>query len=342
MQDAEKPNERIPAWRVQQTTPAHQLKQRSPLARLGKATVDAISTAIEAALLLGVSHLPENWCYALAPHLGSALRAGVRGQTLANLQLFLGESSRTAVQWDALWALHKRHIGITTIESLKLGTTSKERIRAQVSVEGEEHLAGALKAGRGAMLFISHLGNIGAVAAALGTRGYDISITGNAMPRPYIEKRVSQIHQYLGAHRLLIGEQLPFKAARVFRRNGVFASFIDYTVVEQLNHWLPFGSAELNTNIGPALIAQRSGVPILYVSCRPLPKVGHCLSIHPPFEYNLTGERTTDAIAVTQVAISRLAQEILERPEQWWPWDWAELRPRPATRLDTAPTALGA
>ncbi|MDB6109606.1 MAG: Lipid biosynthesis acyltransferase [Pedosphaera sp.] len=334
MQDAERPTNLIHAWHLERTTPASRLKKRPRLERLGKASLDAMATAVEAAFFFGLGHIPENLSYAVAPSVGAAQRAGAGRRSIANMQLFLGPDGREPEDWQSLWAQHKRHVGITAIESIHFGSMSRDRLLAQVALEGEEHLANALKIGRGVMLFINHLGNIGAIPAALGPRGYDISITGNAMPRPYLEKKVNELYQHGGVKRVLIGEQLPFKAARVFRRNGVFAAFIDYTVVGRLNHWLPFGRAELNTNIGPALMAQRSRAPILYASCRRLPGFGHCLTLHPPLGCPLTGDRTLDALAATQMAITRLAQEILERPDQWWPWDCAQLRPRPAQRTD--------
>lgn len=330
MPEVERPSNLMHAWHLERTSHPSRLSKRSVLERVWKSSLDALATAMEAAFLSGLKCIPEKQSYAAAPCVGLAQRTGTRQQSVANMQVVLGKESRTSTQWQALWAKHKQHIGITAIESVHFGAMSQEQLLARVSVEGEEHLLAALKRGRGAMLFINHLGNLGSIPAALGPRGYDISITGNAMPRPYLEKKITELYQHGGAKRVLVGERLPFLAARIFRRNGVFAAFFDYTVVGRLNHWLPFGCGELMTNIGPALLAQRNRAPVLYVSCRRLPGYRHCLTIHPPFLNPSTGDRTSDALAVTQMALDRLAEQLRERPEQWWPWDCAQVRPRQA------------
>jgi lauroyl/myristoyl acyltransferase len=328
MREVEPPSKLTYAWHLERTLHPSRLRKRSVLERLWKSSLDGVATAMEAAFLAGLRCIPENRSYAVAPYVGLAQRTGTRLQSLANMQTVLGRESRTAIQWQDLWTKHKLHVGITAIESIHFGTMTREQLLARVSVEGEEHLLAALRGGKGAMLFINHLGNLGSIPAALGPRGYDVSITGNAMPRPYLEKKITELYEHGGVKRVLVGERLPFKAARTFRRNGVFAAFFDFTVVGRLNHWLPFGCGELNTNIGPALLAQRNQAPVLYGSCRRLPDFRHCLTIHPPLLNPATGDRTSDALAVTQQALNRLAEELRERPEQWWPWDYAQIRPR--------------
>jgi KDO2-lipid IV(A) lauroyltransferase len=327
MRQVEPPSKLTFAWHLERTLHPSRLRKRSVLERLWQSSLDGVAAAMETAFLFGLRSIPESRSYAVAPYVGLAQRTGTRLQSLANMQTVLGRESRTATQWQELWEKHKLHVGITAIESIHFGTMNREQLLARVTVQGEEHLRAALQRGKGVMLFINHLGNLGSIPAALGPRGYDVSITGNAMPRPSLEKKITALYAHGGVKRVLVGEHLPFKAARTFRRNGVFAAFFDFTVVGRLNHWLPFGCGELNTNIGPALLAQRNQAPVLYGSCRRLPGFRHCLTIHPPLPSPCTGDRTSDALAVTQQALNRLAGELAERPEEWWPWDYAQIRP---------------
>lgn len=242
------------------------------------------------------------------------------------MQMVLGSSDRNQKEWRHLWQQHKNHVGTTAIESIQFGGMDREELLDRVELAGESHLQEALKLGQGVMLFINHLGNVGCIPAALGPKGYDISITGNAMPRPYLERKVTELYHHGGVKRILVGEQLPFKAARVFKRNGIFAAFIDYTVVEKLNYWLPFGKAELNTNIGPAILALRNKATVLHAVCQRLPNRRHRLTIHVPVPCPTTGNLMSDALALTKQEIGFLARELQGRPEQWWPWDCAQLR----------------
>ncbi|MDB6123050.1 MAG: Lipid biosynthesis acyltransferase [Pedosphaera sp.] len=333
MQQAERQPKLIHAWHLERIG---QLKRPLPV-RILQSVLDAVATAMEAAFFHGLRCLPKQQAFILSNFVGAAQRVGARKRSITNLQMVLGKETRTQKQWNALWREHLSHVGTTAIESIHFGTMTHEYLLKHVTLEGEEHLRSALKLGKGVMLFINHLGNVGCIPAALGPRSYDISITGNVMPRPYLEKKVNELYQHGGVKRILVGEQLPLKAARAFHRNGIFASFIDYTVVEKLNHWLPFGEAELNTNIGPAILALRNSTSILYATCRRLPGRRHCLTIHPPSSFTPTGNQLSDALVVTQTAIDFLAQELRQRPEQWWPWDCAQIRPKQKKQATLSP-----
>jgi lauroyl/myristoyl acyltransferase len=336
MHPAERQPKLIHAWHLERIG---QIKRPLP-ARMLHSMIDGVTTAMEAAFFNGLRGLPKQQSFILSHLVGGAQRIGARQRTIQNLQMVLGSGSRSREQWQELWTGHCRHVGTTAIESIHFGTMTNDYLLQHVVLEGEDYLRAALKLGKGVMLFINHLGNVGCIPAALGPRGYDISITGNVMPRPYLEKKVNELYQHGGVKRILIGEQLPFKAARAFRRNGIFAAFIDYTVVEKLNHWLPFGEGELNTNIGPAILALRNNATILYATCRRLPGRRHCLTIHPSPSIIPTGNHTADALMVTRTAITFLEKELRQRPEQWWPWDCAQIRPQqtqPDGRLEKQP-----
>jgi lauroyl/myristoyl acyltransferase len=316
----------IPAWhRERITNPSTPIKRTWPQ-RISRAAVNGAGTVCGAFFLLCLKVLPKH--QVLAPLIGLVLRIGVRKQTMANMRLMLGNEGSTGTQWRKLWTDQKRHVGATVIESIQFGEWSHEQLLRQVTIEGEEHLRAALAGGKGVMLFISHLGSMGCIPAALGPRGYDLTITGNAMPIPYLERKVNQLYAHGGVKRVLVGEQLPFKAARTFHRNGIFAAFMDFTVVDKHNHWLPFGNGELKTNIGPALMALRHGAPILCASCHRLPGHQHRLTIHPPLSLPMTRDKVSDALAVTREAMKLLAEDVRQRPEQWWPWDYAQMRPQ--------------
>ncbi|EEF61025.1 lysophospholipid acyltransferase family protein [Pedosphaera parvula] len=305
-------------------------KTKPPLPRrLLRSCMDGLATALDASFFNGLNCLPHKHAFSLSMAAGVAQRLGAASRSMTNMRFVLGMEGRSTHDWKRLWAEHQRHVGTTAIESIHFGSMDREELLDRVRLEGEDHLRAALNQGRGVMLFLNHVGNVGCIPAALGPRGYDLSITGNAMPRPYLEKKVTKLYEHGGVKRILVGEQLPFKAARIFKRNGIFATFMDYTVVEKLNYWLPFGNAELNTNIGPAILALRNNATILYATCRRLPHRGHCLTIHRPDAFAPTGDTIPDALTVTTSTIDFIARELQLRPEQWWPWDCAQLRPKP-------------
>lgn len=326
----------IPDWHRERIGhPAARSTRRS--ARLGRSLVDSLTSGLEATLFWGATRLPHDWACSAAPGIGLLQRAGSKTRGVARMQTVLGADAHGAAGWSRLWHRHLRHVGLTAIEGLRFGMMNRSELVERVSLAGEEHLRAALERGRGAMLFLTHLGSLGVIPAALGPRGYDISITGNAMPRPSLERKVRELYAHGGVERILVGDRLPSRAAHVFRRNGVVASYFDYTVVERLNCWLPFGRAELMTNLGPALIALRNRAPLLYAECRRLAEGRFELRVSPLRAAAGAGDALADARSVTQAAIVRLAEGIEERPEEWWPWDCTQVRPRQSGTASSLP-----
>lgn len=272
-----------------------------------------------------------------APRLGALLRGDKRSVILTRLAAVLGAERLPQVDEDAFWAAHLRYVGLTVIESFRVGALSRAQLREHFELEGEAYLRRALEGGRGILLLLPHLGHIGAATIALGARGYDVTVAGNGMditigddaiPLLYLERRVVRLFAHGGVRRLTLARRLPFHGAEIFKRNAVLALFVDFTVTQRHNERFRFGAAELAGNIGPAVLGLRNKPAVLYASARPIPgSPGRHLVSLQPVAFVPTGHIRVDAHALTQVAVDLAATDLLERPEQWWSWDWARVEP---------------
>ena len=195
-------------------------------------------------------------------------------------------------------------------------------------------LQAALKSGRGVMLFINHLGNMACIVGGLAIRGYDVTLAGNRIWIPFIERKLERIHKRVGAKRVHLGGQLASTASRVFRRNGIFATFIDFSVTLKHNAWLEFGHAEMSVSLAPAILAIRNNVDVICASCIRMGGNSHRVIIHPPLTAPKSGELLTDAGALMQDAMRLLHADMLRQPEQWWSWDKVHLRLRQRILVD--------
>ena len=267
-----------------------------------------------------VRQLGEERSRKLAPFVGKVLRMGARERTLSNMKTILRYDGLPERKWDALWKEHVRHLGLSIIESLHLFWSSNAQLLAQTELNGEEHLRAALKAGHGAVLLINHCGTLIAAAAALGLRGYEVVFAGNGMPVEYVERLAQEFFRRVGTKRVLLGNQLPFKAGELLQRNGIFAGFSDFTVVKKHNVYVKMGSGEKLVNIGPELIAVRNHASVLYLSNKRLPNNHHHLTIHPALEFCSSGDPLQEAQELAQKATNLLMNDLRRNPEQWWQW----------------------
>lgn len=292
-----------------------------------------LSQPLAGLLLLFSRLVPEPVAPILAWPVCRFSRLGKKQITLSRARLLLGADSAPALRPGQFWRDHLMHLSRNIAEPVYFFHLPDDKLVARVSLEGAEHLKQALASGRGAVLFLNHLGNPGAIVAGLGLRGYDLTIAGNPMiatvgnesiALDYLERIVQRMFARGHVRRALLGDRLPQRVAETLSRNGLFAMFIDFPVGRKHNQSVAFGAARMNVNLGPAILALRHRVPVLPVTCiRAGPKL-HRLVVHPPLEIP-AGSINTAAAQLLQSALARLLPDLREHPEQWWPWDWAPI-----------------
>jgi len=279
--------------------------------------------------------VPEKVALRFSGVIGRLIRAGMKTRILERVGWVLGPAMHEE-RSGAFWREHVRHLGGCVLEPIYFFWMPDAELRQRVSVEGEEHLRAALAAGRGAVLFLNHLGNPGAIVAGLGLRGHDLTIAGNRIVATIageevaldsVEEIVQRMFRRGGVQRALLGERLPQRMAATLGRNGLFAMFVDFPVVQKHNHSVAFGNASMKLNLGPAILALRHRTPVLCVTCRRVGMNQHHLRIHPPLEAPAVDGVGRAAASLLQQATDLLSESVRECPEQWWPWDWAQISP---------------
>lgn len=280
-------------------------------------------------------HVPDDGADAWADRIGALLRGARQADVLGRAATVLGPARFARLSLASFWQAHLRYVGRTFIESFRVGAFSRAQLSERFELEGEAHVRHALTQGRGILLLMPHLGHIGAVTIALGARGYDITVAGNGMditigtdtvPLRYLERRVAALFAHGGVRRVTLATRLPFHAAEIFRRNALLALFVDFTVTQRHNERFPFAAADLVANVGPAVLALRNKPALLYASARPVDgRPGHHRVSVRPVPFAPTGHIRADAHALTAIAVGLAADDLLERPEQWWSWDWAQV-----------------
>lgn len=287
---------------------------------------EAVSIPVTLATVAAFALLPRGRKFALSKPLGWICRAVLKRPIQEKMRTLFPEVAADPAAFRRLWSRYLRNVGLSVFEIMMLYRMTPEESREIVAVEGLEHLAGALKEGRGAMLLLNHLGNIGCMPSYFGLNGYDISIAGNAMPSAFVEGRVQSMYRAVGAKRVLLGDNLPSRAAQAFRRNGIFCTYIDLPVTEKHTHWFAFGPGEIRAHLGPAILALRNRVPVLCVNTVRIADNRHRLVIHPPMRGAAGGDVTAEARRLTHEALRLLYDDLRAAPEQWWAWDFTPVR----------------
>lgn len=278
--------------------------------------------------------LPEGWTAAIAIPLGHAFHKKLRPRIVEQVERSLGPFSSPEAE-EAFWNGHCDHFGRCIFEGFHLTWLEDEVILDRVELVGEDHVKEALAGGKGAVLFLNHLGTPGALVAGFGIRNYPTAFAGNRIeagaagqmrPMKRVEALVQRMFRRGRVERVLLGESLPKRMSEVLKGNGLFGLFVDYPVVWKNLRPIPFERCNLTLNLGPAILALRHRVPVLAVTT-----VRTGLNRHRIFITPISAPPDTRGVeaaaGLMTAAIAEMLVHLRQHPDQWWPWDHAPFTP---------------
>ena len=206
--------------------------------------------------------------------------------------------------------------------------------RLEIRLVGQEHIQGALREGRGAVLWISqfssfHLAskmafhNAGYDTCHLSTIGHPFSFTrfGMKMLNPIV---TGVEDRYLKCRVLLRAEgdsteSAGLRAIRELRRHLANNELVSFTVADTAQHLteVPFFKARLALPTAPINLALAAGAPVLPVFTVEVAKGHYEVRIEPAREAN-EGANRAAAIQQVAAAYAETLQTYVERfPLQW-------------------------
>ncbi|MDW5326034.1 phosphatidylinositol mannoside acyltransferase [Plantactinospora sp. KLBMP9567] len=206
------------------------------------------------------------------------------------------------------------------LDVFRLPSRSREQLRDDFRLDGEELLAADMAAGRGAVVALPHSGNWDAAGAWVAANGWPIATVMERLKPEGVFERFLDFRRRLGmeilpthggtrapfdvlAERVTAGYLVPLLADRDLSARGVEVRFFG-------------GRARMPA--GPALLAIRTGAP-LYVAALWYDPAGPRGRLTGPLEVPApdTGPLDQRVRALTQRIADHLAEGIAQRPEDW-------------------------
>ncbi|WP_414169741.1 phosphatidylinositol mannoside acyltransferase [Streptoverticillium reticulum] len=227
------------------------------------------------------------------------------------------------------------------MESFRLPSWSKDRIRTGFDPEGVHHLEEALASGRGVVLALPHMGNYDLAGAWLTTRlGVPFTTVAERLKPETLYDRFVAYREGLGMEVLPHSGGSAFGTlARRLRSGGVVCLVADRDLSSSGIEVSFFGEAT-KMPAGPAMLAVQTGALLLPVTLwydRTRVQKGR---VHAPLEVPATGTRAEKAAMLTQEMADAFASGIAAHPQDWHMLQrlWLADLERPAEpRPDTSP-----
>jgi KDO2-lipid IV(A) lauroyltransferase len=273
-----------------------------------------------------LAHLPSAVGLAAGRRLGDLLWWALprrRAVALDNLQRVFG-GERPPAEIRRLGRRSFQHVGMNLIEACRYLLRPTHVMLSRVRVEGLQHFQAAAAHGRGVFILTAHFGNWELLAAAHGLTGVPLSIVTRPLDHPLLEDLAARFRRRSGAE-LIVKRQAVREVLSALRRQRMVGILLDQNATRAEGVFVPFFGFPASTSKGLALLALRTGAPVVPIFLRREPDGRHCMDVSAALPPPADGEITT----YTSMFNRAIEAAIRRAPEQWlWMHDRWRTRPR--------------
>jgi KDO2-lipid IV(A) lauroyltransferase len=205
-----------------------------------------------------------------------------------------------------------------TYDALRLVYLPKEKILGLCAVEGEEHLASALRSGRGVVSVTGHIGCWELLAAYFSSKGYPVNVIYRDMRDKRLESLLVGTRSRNGVSSIPRGASA-VSAYKVLKRGEILAMLIDQDIdVDGL--FVPFFGVPAHTPRGAAAFALRSGAGVVPLAIHMQPDGSHRVTVLPELEKPSADLPEGERIDELTRSCSRAVEGLIRIYPQQWVW----------------------
>lgn len=275
-----------------------------------------------------LGHIPRLIAYGLGGLLGllaCRILKRHRRTALENLERAFGESLTRSERERLVRRLFK-NLGVMFFEFNRMAWLKREEVDRFVEFKGLEKIEKALQKGKGVILLTAHYGNWELLHAALGHKGYTLELVVRRLDSKLFEKFVRWVRTRSGINIVYkVKAMLPL--VRRLNSNAVAMILADQNTVREEGFFVDFFGVPASTNKGPALLARKTGAPVLPVF---IVRDGtrHMVEVWDEIELADTGDKDRDAQENTAAFTKAVEKAIRLHPDQWF-WVHRRWKTRP-------------
>jgi KDO2-lipid IV(A) lauroyltransferase len=266
-----------------------------------------------------INFLPEGSSLWLGRQLGRLayhLDSEHRKVALQNLQIAFGHEKSE----EELRAIAKRtfqNLGMMVVEFFRIPRMDEETFKRKVVIEGLNEAMELLKKKRGALILVSHFGNWELMGLMSRVIGNPIMVIAKPLKNRYVDQFITEIRQWAGLE-VIPPEKAALKVVRALSGNRLVGVLIDQRAKRSEGVWADLFGRKAPTTPGLAVMALRSGAPVLPVFMIRDGFQKHRLMIKEPLELVRTGDLKNDVKTNTQLFNHTLEAMIRQYPDQWF------------------------
>jgi KDO2-lipid IV(A) lauroyltransferase len=252
--------------------------------------------------------------------LGSRRRA-----TLNNIGLAFPELAPAARRRLARRAW--QHLGMTLVELARLLDRPLGATLDELTIDGLEHIRGVMAEHGRALMLTAHLGNWEYLTAAHKLMGYPLAVVVRPLDSPVLDEMAATLRRKIGAE--LIDKRGALRAVlEALRRGRMVGVLLDQNATRKEGVFVPFFGRPASTSRSLALLALRTGTPIVPIFIRRVGIGRHRVVIEPPLAMPSSNDHDRAIVELTARCTETIEAAVRRTPEQWL-WSHDRWRTRP-------------
>lgn len=279
---------------------------------------ERVSKAIYALLKL-MSHIPYPVGQFMGRMLGTAgsfLPIGRMRVSLDNMRDCLGDEL-DEVELRRLNRRMYRHFGQMLFEVPHVLRVTPDNLGQFVTFENEEYLKEALSLGKGCLILSAHFGNWEMMCASFPLHFGKLSIVVRPVDFPPLDRVLRELRERYGS-RIIPKQRGARRIMQDLRKGRPVAVLLDQNVDWYEGVFVDFLGKTACTNKGLALIALKTGAPVVPAFTVRRPDGGYRLLLERPLVPSPTGDKVRDVEESTALYASIISRMIRKHPDQWF------------------------
>jgi Kdo2-lipid IVA lauroyltransferase/acyltransferase len=248
-----------------------------------------------------------------------------RQRTIQHLTLAFGnEKSREEILRLARNVF--RHFAVAGVDAIRIPQMIDKGMDHFVAAENFHIIDNALAEGNGILVLTGHFGNWELMGAYVAQKGYPIKVIGAPLDNPWLDRFLVDMRNRAGYANIMRGDGAR-AIIRALKSGHMLAMLIDQdTKVNGV--FVDFFGQKAHTAVGPVVLAERFGAPIIPVFMRMKPDLTYQIECFPPVPLTWTGNKEKDILVNTQKC-SDVYEAVIRRYPEQWAWMHRRWRKKP-------------
>ena len=239
-----------------------------------------------------------------------------RRVAIQNLQVAFGQE-KSKEERHAIAKKNFQNLGMMAIEFFRIPGMDLETYKEKVEAEGVDEALKVLEKNKGALLLLGHFGNWELMALMSKVIKKTILVIAKPIKNnPWLERWFLESRAGIGLEVIPPHHAIP-KVIQALSENKVVGILFDQRGKRSKGVWADFFGRKVPTTPGLAVMALKSGAPVLPVYMIRNGFQKHRLIVKEPLELIRTGDFHRDIEANTQLFNDTLESIIRQYPDQW-------------------------